>query len=124
LDGKQNHLGLQVYPEAVEIIESNDEGNNFIRYPRTQGLDPRLDWSVGRRGIPFLDWGDHPGKDWIRNQENGGPYSPKKNTYYQVEEGISTDASSWTAGSTANNVRIIRLAHIILWRAEVAAQGK
>jgi len=39
----------------------------------TGPLDPRLDWTVGRRGIPYLDWGDHPGSDWIRDQAYGGP---------------------------------------------------
>lgn len=85
-------------------------------------LDPRLDWSIGRRGIPYLDWGDYPGKKWIRNQEYGGPYAPKKNIYYLEEEGIVTDVGGWTPGATANNVRIIRLAHVLLWRAEVAAE--
>ena len=36
--------------------------------PYTGTLDPRLDWTVGRRGIPYLDWGNHPGNDWIRDQ--------------------------------------------------------
>ena len=29
--------------------------------PYNGTLDPRLDWTVGRRGIPYLDWGNHPG---------------------------------------------------------------
>src|SRR5258708_755854 len=44
-----------------------------------QTLDPRLDVSIGRRGLPYMDWGIHPGNNWIRQQSNGGPYSPKKN---------------------------------------------
>nr|MDQ6903807.1 RagB/SusD family nutrient uptake outer membrane protein [Bacteroidota bacterium] len=31
------------------------DGDPFTPY--TGPLDPRLDWTVGRRGIPFLDWG-------------------------------------------------------------------
>lgn len=87
----------------------------------TGPLDPRLDWSIGRRGLPYLDWGDHPGRDWVRDQQFGGPYAPKKNIFYYAEEGVNTDAAGWASGSTANNVRIIRFAHILLWRAEVAA---
>ncbi|MBC8984284.1 hypothetical protein H9X96_00680 [Pedobacter sp. N36a] len=41
-------------------------------------LDPRLDWTAGRRGIPYLDWGNYPGETWIRDQRYGGPYGPKK----------------------------------------------
>ena len=98
-------------------IESSDP---FVEH--TGPLDPRLDWSIGRRGIPYLDWGDFPGKNWIRNQSFGGPYAPIKNIYYLFEEGINTDIGGWSPGASANNVRMIRLAHVILWRAEVAAE--
>lgn len=27
----------------------------------TEEMDPRVDWSVGRRSVPFWDWGPHPG---------------------------------------------------------------
>ncbi len=37
--------------------------------PDAGPLDPRLDWSVGRRGIPYWDWGLHTGADWIRNPD-------------------------------------------------------
>ena len=55
--------------------------------PDAGNLDPRLDWTVGRRGIPYLDWGAHPGKKWIRDQGNGGPYAPKKMVYYKSQKG-------------------------------------
>ncbi|HEU4554679.1 MAG TPA: RagB/SusD family nutrient uptake outer membrane protein [Chitinophaga sp.] len=81
-------------------------------------LDPRLDWTVGRRGIPYLDWGLHPGISWVRDQSNGGPYSPKKNVYYKSQEKVLTDGSSWTNGLTAINYILVRYADVILWAAE------
>ncbi|MFD2569729.1 RagB/SusD family nutrient uptake outer membrane protein [Spirosoma soli] len=87
--------------------------------PDAGNLDPRLDHTVGRRGIPYLDWQDHPGADWIRNQPNGGPYSPKKFTYYKSDRGSLQDNSSWTPGYTALNVPIIRFADVLLMAAEV-----
>jgi hypothetical protein len=84
----------------------------------TTPLDPRLDWTVGRRGIPYLDWGPHPGNDWIRDQNNGGPYAAKKNVYFKSQEKNLTDASFWTAGVTANDYNIIRFADVLLWAAE------
>jgi hypothetical protein len=30
----------------------------------TTPVDPRLDFTMGRRGIPYLDWGTHPGNEW------------------------------------------------------------
>ncbi len=115
--------GLPLLDTFNDTDVVNDQGfgsaDPFIEHAGP--LDPRLDWSIGRRGIAYLDWGDHPGKDWIRDQDYGGPYAPKKNVYYSSEEGSLTDAAGWTSGATANNVRILRLAHVILWRAEVAA---
>ncbi|HQK33991.1 MAG TPA: mechanosensitive ion channel, partial [Spirochaetales bacterium] len=29
--------------------------------PYAGTLDPRIDWTIGRKGIPYLDWGNHPG---------------------------------------------------------------
>jgi len=89
--------------------------------PYTGKLDPRLDWTVGRRGIPFLDWGNHTGQDWIRDQFDYGPYSPKKNTYYKSQEGTLSDASGWPVGN-ANNVSLIRYADVILWAAEAEVE--
>lgn len=86
--------------------------------PDAGTVDPRLDHSIGRRGIPYLDWIDHPGADWIRNQSNGGPYSPKKYAYYKADKGSLQDNSSWTPGYSAINVAIIRYADILLMAAE------
>jgi hypothetical protein len=86
--------------------------------PDGGNLDPRIDHSLGRRGIPYLDWIDHPGADWIRNQPNGGPYSPKKFAYYKSDKGSLQDNSSWTPGYTAINFPIIRFADVLLMAAE------
>lgn len=85
-------------------------------------LDPRLDHSVGRRGIPYLDWIAHPGKAWIRNQPYAGPYSPKKYVYYRSQEGSFTDASSWTRGYALMNYTIIRYADVLLMAAEAEVE--
>jgi hypothetical protein len=89
--------------------------------PDAGNVDPRLDWTVGRRGIPYLDWGNHPGQDWIREQSSAGPYSPKKNVYYQATSSKYSDQSSWAPG-TANTVNVIRFADVLLMAAEVKAQ--
>lgn len=83
-------------------------------------LDPRLDWTVGRRGLPYLDWGHHPGAEWVRDQTYGGPYAPKKNIYWQFQEDEYSDQSSWAPGS-AINVLIIRYADVLLMAAETEA---
>ncbi len=105
---------------------SNDQGltpgDPFTEY--TGNLDPRLDWSVGRRGIPYLDWGSHTGSDWIRDQTYSGPYSPKKQVYKKSQEGNGsvTEVGNWTSGWTANGYRLIRFADVLLLKAECEAK--
>jgi starch-binding outer membrane protein, SusD/RagB family len=103
----------------------NDQGlaidaTNYVLDPGN--LDPRLDWSVGRRGIPYLDWGPHTGQDWIRDQSYAGPFSPKKQVYKKAQEGQFTEVGNWTSGYTANGYRMIRYADILLLAAECQAQ--
>ncbi len=91
--------------------------------PHTGPLDPRLDWTVGRRSIPHLDWGPHPGSSWIRDQVYGGPYSPKKNHYYNEETGVLTDGSSWTSGYIALDNNLMRFAEVLLMAAEAEVEA-
>jgi starch-binding outer membrane protein, SusD/RagB family len=86
--------------------------------PDTRPVDPRLDWTVGRRGIPYLDWGPHTGQDWIRDQSYAGPYSPKKQVYKLSQQGNLTEVGNWTSGWTANGYRLIRYADVLLLLAE------
>jgi len=107
------------------VIVTNDAGilstSPFTPYAGT--LDARLDWTVGRRDIPYLDWGKHPGYNWIRDQTYGGPYSPIKNTYYRAQERVKTDINFWTSGITANNYTLIRFADVLLWLAEAEVEA-
>lgn len=86
----------------------------------TTPVDSRLDWSVGRRGIPYLDWGIHPGAAWSRDQPDAGPYSPIKNVYYKAQQGTTSDTyNGWAANqANSNNYNLIRFADVLLWAAE------
>ena len=99
---------------------TNDQGiessTPFTLYAGT--LDSRLDWTVGRRGIPYLDWGLHPGKAWIRVQSVAGPYSPIKSIYYQAAAATTSSSSRWTS----NNYTMIRFADVLLWAAEAEVE--
>lgn len=90
-------------------IESNQP---FTPYQGT--LDSRLDWTLGRRGIPYRDWGIHPGKAWVRNQFNSGPYVVIKNIVEQAR--VASDRG--TDGASNNPYNLIRFADVLLWAAE------
>ncbi|MDB5136017.1 MAG: RagB/SusD protein [Mucilaginibacter sp.] len=83
-------------------------------------LDPRIDWTMGRPGLPYFDWGPDS-KQWVRDPATNGVFSPKKNVYAKSQVGTysSTETGFWGATSIdANNVNFIRFADIILWDAE------
>lgn len=82
--------------------------------PYTGTLDPRLDWSVGRRGIPYLDWGVMPGKSWIRNQFVAGPYASIKHAATQA----NADKEREAGYATSTQYDLIRFADVLLWAAE------
>jgi len=89
--------------------------------PYTGNLDPRIDLTMGRPGIPFFDWGPTPTNTWVRDPGSDGYFSPKKNVYAKSQQGVlsSTETSFW--GPTqldANNVNLIRFADVLLWAAE------
>jgi len=117
-------LGAQTYSYNTVFV-TNDQGV-AVDAPYTEfagELDPRLDWSAGRRGIPYWDWGPHTGQDWIRDQTYSGPYSPKKQVYKQSQEGTLTEVGNWTSGYTANGYRMIRFADVLLLKAECEAMS-
>ncbi|MCW3088645.1 MAG: RagB/SusD protein [Sediminibacterium sp.] len=97
----------------------NDQGinaNDPFVLDKTVPVDPRLDWTVGRRGVSFLDWGPMPGASWIRDQAYAGPYTGKKWMYYLSEENSTTHSTS--RRNVNNNYRLLKLSHVILWLAE------
>lgn len=121
---KVNEIGLPLFNTFNNIDLKNDQGINsgdeFI--PATHLLDPRIDWTIGRRGIPYLDWGINRGKDWVRKQFDGGPYLPAiKTFFYKYQRYTLSTTSGWMTGINANNYRYLRYSHVLLWRAEVAA---
>ncbi|MBW6501425.1 MAG: RagB/SusD family nutrient uptake outer membrane protein [Bacteroidales bacterium] len=121
---KVDASGLPLFDTFNATDLKNDQGipsgNEFI--PATDPVDPRLDFTVSRRGIPYKDWGINRGSDWIRKQSEGGPYLPTPKTFFNKAQRYSLSTTTgWQTGINANNHRYIRYAHILLWRAEVAA---
>lgn len=116
--------GLPFINNYNDVPVKNDMGilSDEPFSPDTQSLDPRLDWTVGRRGVPYHDWGYHPGYAWIREQSSGGPYAPKKHIYFQSHAEELSDQSTWAPGN-AINVNIIRFADVLLMAAEAETRN-
>jgi len=84
-------------------------------------VDPRLDWTVGRDGVPYKDWGAHAA-GWIRSPEYGGPYSPKKNVHEKASGAAST--VGWVPIQLNSvNMHIFRYADMLLLLAEAEVEA-
>ncbi len=89
----------------------------------TGNLDPRLDFTVGRRGIQFNGWGLMPGKDWIRANfaDISGPYMGKKHIYHAGED-ANVGTGGWGQQHSGINYHILRYADVLLMAAEAAIE--
>ncbi|MCF0057428.1 RagB/SusD family nutrient uptake outer membrane protein [Dyadobacter sp. CY356] len=116
---KTDANGLPLLDTYDDLDIPNDQGIESTApfTPYAGPLDPRLDWTVGRRGIPYLDWGVHPGKAYIRDQTYGGPYSPKKHVSHKSDPSFASNNRL-----NANNFRMIRYAQVLLWLAEIETE--
>ena len=123
--------GLPLIGDAVDgskdtynnVDVPNDQGLKFTdtwSYDNSQPVDVRLDWTVGRRGVNFLDWGKMPGSSWIRDQNYSGPFTGKKWMYYLADENSTTHSTN--RRRIKNNYRMLRFSNVILWLAECEAE--
>jgi len=113
----------------LDTFNQNDVKNDFGLNssdpftPETGNLDPRLDFTVGRRGIDYNGWEVNPGKDWIRSSfaDISGPYLPKKNIYH-AGESANQGTGGWGQQRSGINYYIIRYADVLLMAAEAAVE--
>lgn len=120
LDGSFNDPANEVDNSFRHVVTDGNDESTFTEDP--DPLDPRIDFSMGRKGIQYLDWIEHPGSPWIRSFPYAGPYSPKKYIYYKSQENSFTDGSSWTRGYALMNYTIIRFADVLLMAAEAEVE--
>ena len=92
--------------------------------PHTGPLDPRLDYTVSRRGIDYNGFGANPGKEWIRATftDISGPYLPKKNVYQADEVDAQRGTGGWGSDWSGINYNIMRFADVLLMAAEAAVE--
>ncbi len=99
----------------------NANSANFTATNNTVAVDPRLDWTVGRDGVPYKDWGPHD-QGWIRSPAYGGRYSPKKNVHESASGAQST--VGWTNTQLNSvNIHIFRYADLLLMLAEAEVEA-
>ncbi|MEE9372118.1 MAG: RagB/SusD family nutrient uptake outer membrane protein [Saprospiraceae bacterium] len=117
----QTEGGLPLLDTYNQTDVANDYGINSDEPFTTHAgpLDPRLDYTVGRRGIEYNGYGVHPGKEWVRSAfaDISGPYSAKKHVYQQSEGG-NQGTGGWGQQRSGINYHIMRYADVLLMAAE------
>ena len=121
----QTQNGLPLLDNYNQSDVANDYGIESDQpfTPETGPLDPRLDYTVGRRGIDMNGWGVNVGKAWIRASfgDISGPYLTKKN-YYHAGEDANRGTGGWGEQRSGINYHIIRYADVLLMAAEAAVE--
>lgn len=106
-------------PYLSDLGLGKDEKEDY-ELNQNLSFDPRLDYTVGRRGVPYLDYGVMPGDAWIREARFAGPFVGKKTMIKQSQ--FSGNVVAGENYITGLDVNIIRLADVILMAAECAVE--
>lgn len=104
----------------ISDLQSPGDKSSYV-LDKTISFDPRLDYSVARRGVKFRDWGTMPGDGWIRDPAFGGPFLAQKHTINLSAFGTQTVAGQENV--TGLDVNLIRLADVYLMAAECYIEG-
>lgn len=109
------------YDDAPMVTSDRKIPSDQHFTPYQGNLDPRLDWTVGRRGLPYLDWGPMAGIKWVRDPAWETPYFGLKHQWWQKNTAIAYNSNEWAPG-TGINYALIRFADVLLMAAEANAQ--
>jgi len=125
---------FRVTPEGLPMLDGSFRTNPYKsdmglsgtakdNYAVNQSLpfDTRIDYTLGRRGVPYRDWGVMPGDAWIRDPAFGGPFVTYKQMIDQAD--FPGNTQSGANYVTSLNVNLIRLADVYLLAAECAAEA-
>lgn len=111
--------GYRDDPYISDFQLSSSEKNNY-EVDQSLAVDPRLDYTVGRRGVPYHDWGIFPGDDWIRDAASAGPFVAYKAMIDQAD--FPGNTANGEPYITSLDINIIRLADVYLMAAEAALE--
>jgi hypothetical protein len=121
----QTSGGLPLLDTFNDTDVANDAGieSGAPFTPHAGTLDPRVDYTAGRRGILYNNWDINPGKDWVRAgfSDISGPYLGRKNVYWAGEDS-QVGAGGWGEQRSGINYHFIRYADVLLMAAEAAVE--
>jgi hypothetical protein len=109
-------------PLALSDPANWNADNTTVGASSTAPIDPRVDWTAGRDGVPYKDWGLYTAA-MVRDATNGGPYSAKKNAH-EATSGAEQIAGGWSP-TQQNSVKmhLFRYADMLLLLAEAMVES-
>ena len=121
----KTEAGLPMLDTFNQTDIANDYGvnSNEAHTPHTGPLDPRIDFTVGRRGIDLNGYGPNAGKDNVRAAfgDISGPFVGKKN-FYTAGDNTNIGTGGWGEQRSGINYHIMRYADVLLMAAEAAVE--
>jgi hypothetical protein len=121
----KTEAGLPMLDTFNQTDITNDYGVNSTEAhtPHTGPLDPRIDFTIGRRGIDLNGYGPNAGKDNVRAAfgDISGPFVAKKN-FYTAGDDTNIGTGGWGEQRSGINYHIIRYADVLLMAAEAAVE--
>jgi hypothetical protein len=106
--------GLPLLDTYNQTDIANDYGVNSDEphTPHAGPLDPRIDFTVGRRGIDLNGYGPNAGKDNVVAKKN----------FYTAGDDTNIGTGGWGEQRSGINYHIIRYADVLLMAAEAAVE--
>lgn len=112
------HRPSQNLVNAYMVTSDGLPVENNVNLTAEDVVDPRLDITVARPGIPYKDLGVNYEENWARDLSTYGEFSPKK----RIVSAKSPFHTLVWPYVNAMNYYVIRYAEVILWRAEAAVE--
>ena len=112
------HRPSQNLVNAYKVSEAGLPVETNANVTLADKVDPRLDITVARPGVPYKDLGITYEENWARDLATYGEFSPKK----RIVSAKSPFHTLVWPYVNAMNYYIIRYAEVILWRAEAAVE--
>ena len=120
-NGDDFFLGSQ---NLVNAFATTPDGLPYLDEPQTVdatywgNVDPRLDFTVGRIGMPFRGYTYN--MSWCRAYDVYGEYSGKKGL---IDPNSSDMVQGFPWGASGLNFNVIRYADVLLWKAEALIES-
>ena len=115
-------VGADGLPLALSAPSSWNASNANFSASVKDPVDPRIDWTVGRDGVPYKDWGLYStATGWVRDIANGGPYGPKKNAHEKAS-GAESSVGWQNTQLNSVNIHLFRYADMLLLLAEAEVE--